>query len=112
MEILVAVILVVEKDFQSFVPLFMQHLLTEMQSQDFNTRKMSIDVVSTIAKIVPIALKPYKKTLSEVLNELRFDKIKPVREACLECISAFKDVPDMEVQEFAKQKSLKGTKDK
>ena len=75
----------------------MQHLKSSMESLDFTTRKMSVDVIYTIAKIQPIALKANKRDLIEMLNELRFDKIKPVREATIEALNAMKEVAELEI---------------
>jgi hypothetical protein len=75
-----------------------------MENTDFNTRKMAIDVVYTLAKIHPLVLKPYKRELNDVLGELRFDKIKPVRDACLEALKAFKETPDLEVTDEDRQR--------
>ncbi len=47
----------------------------------------------TVAAILPPTLSPYKDHLVEVLNESRFDKQKPIREATIEAISAIKDLP-------------------
>lgn len=44
-------------------------------------------------------LKPYKKDLSALLGQLRFDKMKPVRDATLECLKAFKESPELDVTE-------------
>jgi hypothetical protein len=77
----------------------MQHLMNSMQNQDFNTRKMGIDVIFTLAKIHPIALKPYKKEMFDILTELRFDKMKPVREATIEALNAMKEAPELEINE-------------
>lgn len=81
----------------------MQHLIGCMESADFNTRKMAIDVAYTLAKIHPLVLKPYKKELNALFGELRFDKMKPVRDACLEALKAFKESPDLEVTEDERQ---------
>ena len=59
---------------------------------------MAIDVIYTIAKMLPQTLKPYKADIVEVLGELKFDKMKPVREATLEALTALKAVPDLEIQ--------------
>jgi len=68
-------------------------------NSDFNTRKMSIDVIFTLAKMHPIVLKPYKVEVFERLSELRFDKIKPVRDATLEALNAMKEAPELEINE-------------
>jgi len=90
----------------------MQHLFTSMESEDFNTRKMAIDVVYTLASIHPIVLKSHKRELNDILNELRFDKIKPVREACIEALNAFKKIPELEVTEEEKQRELQKIEEK
>ena len=61
---------------------------------------MSIDVFYTLARMVPAAMKPYKKDIIDVLNDLRFDKMKPVRDATLEAIQAMRDVPDSGVEQI------------
>lgn len=67
-----------------------------MQSSDFNSRKMAVDVVFTIAKMMPHVLKESKRDLCQILTDLKFDKMKPVREAAVEALNAFKDVPEPE----------------
>lgn len=42
----------------------------------------------------PQTLKPYKKDIVDVLSDLKFDKMKPVREASNEALTAMKEVPD------------------
>jgi len=54
---------------------------------------MAIDVVYTLAAILPPTLSPYKDHFIEVLNESRFDKLKPIREATIEAMTALKDLP-------------------
>lgn len=54
---------------------------------------MAIDVIYTVAAILPPTIAPFKDHLVEVLNESRFDKLKPIREATIEAISALKDLP-------------------
>lgn len=62
-------------------------------SKDQEAKKMAIDVIYTVAAILPPTLAPFKDHLVEVLNETRFDKQKPIREAAIEAISALKDLP-------------------
>jgi hypothetical protein len=54
---------------------------------------MAIDVIYTAAAILPISIAPFKDHLVEVLNESRFDKLKPIRDATIEASSALKDLP-------------------
>lgn len=63
---------------------------------------MSIDVIYTIAAILPPTLAPFKDHLIEVLNESRFDKQKPIREATIEAISALKDLPPSKQERIAR----------
>lgn len=54
---------------------------------------MAIDVIYTVAAILPPTLSSYKDHLIEALNEQRFDKQKPIREATIEAITALKNLP-------------------
>ena len=54
---------------------------------------MAIDVVYTVATILAPNVAPYKDHLLEALNESRFDKQKPIREAAIEAMSSVKDLP-------------------
>ena len=54
---------------------------------------MAIDVVYTVAAILPPTIAPYKDHFIEVLNDSRFDKVKPIREATIEAMAAVKDLP-------------------
>ena len=59
-------------------------------------------------------MRPNLSVLLEKLNELRFDKIKPVRDASLEAINALKEAPELEFNEemITKQKEEKANKAK
>lgn len=87
----------------------MQHLITSMENPEFNTRKLAIDVVYTLTKIHPKVLVPYRRELHDLISELRFDKIKPVRDASLEALKAFKETPELEIteEELKKEQQLK-----
>jgi hypothetical protein len=73
--------------------------MTLTQDKDFALRKMSIDVIFTLAKMHPTQLKPFKNDVVSLLTELKFDKMKAVREIAFETLGVMKDVPDTEVQE-------------
>ena len=95
LEGLVSLILAVEKDFQPYASQFMSHLATLAQDKDFAIRKMSIDTIYTITKMHPVTLKPYKKELTDILTDLKFDKMKPVREVATETLNTLlREVPD------------------
>ena len=71
---------------------------------DFNIRKMAIDTIYTFTKMHPVSIKPFKKDINEVLQGLKFDKMKPVREATNEALNVLKDVPDMENAQVVEKK--------
>lgn len=78
----------------------MPHILEGMSSADFPIRKMSIDTLFTLVKTTnPVAVKPFVAPLFEKLLELRFDKIKPVRDSSLEALNAMKEAPELEINE-------------
>lgn len=54
---------------------------------------MAIDVIFTVSSILAPLMAPYKDHLLEILNESRFDKQKPIREATIEAMQALKDLP-------------------
>ncbi len=70
--------------------------MSALEKSDFNTRKTALDVISTLASILPNVRKAYKIDLVETLTELRFDKMKPVRDTTLETLIALKEVPDLD----------------
>ncbi len=49
-------------------------MLEGANSKDLETKKMAIDVIYTVAAILPPTISPYKDHLIEILNESRFDK--------------------------------------
>lgn len=67
--------------------------------KEWHTRKISIDVMYTIAAILGDVLLPYTKEILEVLNHCRFDKMKPVREAAIEAINLIKDLDPSAAEE-------------
>ena len=73
----------------------MQHIISCMENTEFSTRKMAIDTILTLAKVHPMCLKPYRKEVNNILNELRFDKIKPVRDSSIDVLNLFKEIPEL-----------------
>jgi hypothetical protein len=60
--------------------------------QDWNSRKVAIDAVYSMAAIIKEEILPFKNEILKSLNTCRFDKIKPVREATLETIKLLKEI--------------------
>lgn len=72
---------------------YLPFLLESISSKEQETKKMAIDVAYTVSAILPPTIAPYKDHFLEVLNESRFDKLKPIREATIEAMTALKDLP-------------------
>ena len=98
------------------MPLFIPHILDGMSNVEFTIRKMSVDTLFTLVKTTnPIFVKPFLASIFEKLLELRFDKIKPVRDSTLEALNAMREAPELEIGEdlLTKQKEDKpAVKDK
>ena len=62
-----------------------------MQSE-WGTRKVAIDAIYSITAIIKEEIVPYSGEILNALNNCRFDKIKPVREATLESIKLIKEL--------------------
>lgn len=67
-----------------------------MTNNDWQVRKIAIDVIYMMATILKEALSPFKEEVLDCLNQSRSDKNKPVREATLEAIQALKEVPSLQ----------------
>ena len=63
---------------------------------------MAIDVIYTVATILAPNMAPFKDHLLEALNESRFDKQKPIREAAIEAMSSIKNLPPSKQERIAK----------
>lgn len=53
---------------------------------------MAIDCIYTLAAIINESIIPFKRDILIALNNCRFDKMKPVREATTEAINMIKDI--------------------
>lgn len=92
LETIISLAIAIEENFEAHAVSFLPLLLEQMGSSEWATRKLAIDVVYTFAAIVPNALIPFKQEITDVLNQSRFDKYKPVREATLEALQAVKKI--------------------
>jgi len=61
-------------------------------SGDWAVRKMAIDVIYTMGAILKDSVKEFKAEIVDVLNQCRYDKIKPVRDAAAEALTAYKEI--------------------
>ena len=74
LECILSAVLVTEKDFAPHCVQFLPFFLEGAQSKDLDTKKMAIDVVFTVASILPPTMAPYKEHFLEVLGDSRYDK--------------------------------------
>ncbi len=74
LECLISIVLSIEKDFEPYIKNFMPFMVEGASSKDLELKKMAIDVIYTVAAILPPTISTYKDHLIEVLNESRFDK--------------------------------------
>jgi hypothetical protein len=81
---LISLILSVESEFEPYLPNCVDPVLTCMESSDWNTRKAAIDTAYTFGMVIPEAAKRFAAEFYRILNNLRSDKIKPVREVAVE----------------------------
>ena len=92
LETIISLAIAIEDQFEAYAVSFLPDLLEQMASSEWSIRKLAIDVVYTFAAIVPDSLIPFKEEITDVLNQSRFDKYKPVREATLEALQAVKKI--------------------
>lgn len=65
-------------------------MLDGLASGDFPTRKASADTLATLATRLGPAMIPFRDEVLVILEDLRFDKVKPVRESVVAAVEAFK----------------------
>jgi hypothetical protein len=92
LECLIALILSVEQGYGLYVELTLPVLHQSLVNEEFSTRKAAADCIYTIAVVLPQPVKPYAPELIEVLLRLKSDRVKPVREAAAEALSALKEL--------------------
>jgi len=80
----ISLVVAVEVHFEEFAVPYIPHLIECMSNSEWSTWKCAIDVLYTLAALIPDVLIPFKNELVETLNNLWFDKFKQVREACIE----------------------------
>eukprot|EP01017_Pseudomicrothorax_dubius_P020754 TRINITY_DN2252_c0_g1_i2.p1 TRINITY_DN2252_c0_g1~~TRINITY_DN2252_c0_g1_i2.p1 ORF type:complete len:923 (+),score=217.52 TRINITY_DN2252_c0_g1_i2:60-2828(+) len=100
-ESLLSLLLGVETKFVDFVPLTLPPVVEALNHFEWTTRKLAIDIIYTLAVLLPTSLHPHKSALSSVLANARSDKVKHVREAALVALNI--------VREFPEPQSLKST---
>ncbi len=93
------------------MPTFLGTLLDGLASGDFPTRKAAADVLTALAQRLGPAMIPFREEVLVILEDLRFDKVsrrvtflfwrtcqlfflkvKPVREAVVQAVDAYKGI--------------------
>ena len=80
-EAILSLIVGIEEDFRKYCPLTVPLICENMNSYNWNVRKICLDIIYTLAILMPEELGPYYKKLLDALNICKFDKVKHVRDA-------------------------------
>ena len=81
LECVISIVFHVEQDFAPFASKFVPVLIDFIQSEEWSTKKVAIDAIYSMAAILKDEIVPFRVDILRVLNNCRFDKVKPVREA-------------------------------
>jgi hypothetical protein len=68
------------------------HFDLTSKKSDFNSKRASIEFIFTLTRLMPGELTLNKALLLSLLGQLKFDRVKPVRDTCIETIRALKDL--------------------
>jgi hypothetical protein len=91
LESLISLVLAVEYEFEPYGKKFIPCLLDCINNKgEWNTRKMSIDVIYTFASFLPDCIADDIEAVIRTLKERKADKIKHVREAAQEALAKIK----------------------
>ena len=92
-----------EGDFEPYIQVCVEVVISCMESSDWNTRKSAIDCAYTFGVVIPDSARNHAADFYQILNKCRSDKIKPVREAAVEAANVYKDLcPEEEVKKKTK----------
>lgn len=92
LEALISLVLAVEYEFEPYGKKFIPALVECINSKnEWNTRKMGIDVIYTFAAFLPDCIADDIEIIIKALKERKADKIKHVREAAQEALTKIKE---------------------
>ena len=92
LEIVISIILSLDKDFEKYAAKFVPILIDNMAvKQDWSIRKLAIDAVYTLATIIPQTLEKQCNEICNLLREAKTDKIKHIRDAAHVALIKLKD---------------------
>ena len=111
-EALISLVLTVEHEFEPYASKFISVVIEALRNKNWNLRKTAVDVVYTFAAFLPNAIEEDMEELTQILKQLKSDKIKHVREACQETLGKFTEMKESargvynESKKSAKAKSI------
>lgn len=107
-ESIISLVLSVEHEFAQYSARVVPELMSCAFNEDFLCRKQVVEAFYTLAAVVPASVAPFASEIMTILNKVRTDKAKPVRESAVEAMNLYKKmVPDTPAAGKITQKSPK-----
>ncbi|KRX10893.1 Armadillo-type fold [Pseudocohnilembus persalinus] len=91
LEALLSLLVGIEDKFNPYCQIIMPLIIGSMTDSQWAVRKISVDIIYTIAILMPQELIPFQRQCIEILNQSRFDKIKHVRDASIIALNVLKE---------------------
>jgi hypothetical protein len=89
-EAIISLVLSVEQRFEPFTARTVPELINHAFEEDYMCRKQVAEALYTLAAVVPQSVSQFAEEILQVLNKLRTDKAKPVRESAVEAMNLYK----------------------
>ena len=89
-EAIISLILSVEQKYEQYAVRTVPELMNHAFEEDYLCRKQVAEALYTLAAVVPAAVQPFADEVLNVLNKLRTDKARPVRESAVEAMNLYK----------------------
>ena len=89
-EAIISLVLSVEQKYEPYAARTVPELLNHAFEEDYSCRKQVAEALYTLAAVVPAAVAPFAEEVLGVLNKLRTDKARPVRESAVEAMNLYK----------------------
>ncbi|CAD8049568.1 unnamed protein product [Paramecium sonneborni] len=105
LESLLSIILTVEEIFEPNLEDCLNTICNCLQSSEWNSRKIAVDILYTLSVIFPHYFRANDQYQNKI-NELRFDKIKHVRDAATNAITQLKESHIFQQPSFREHKSV------
>ncbi|CAD8052288.1 unnamed protein product [Paramecium sonneborni] len=105
LESLLSLILTVEGIFEPCLEECVHTVINCLHSEEWNSRKFALDIIYSLSVIFPHYFRVNEHFINKI-GELRFDKIKHVRDAALVAISSLKDSRLLQQQSAREYKSV------